>query len=189
MGRRSLREVRRSEIVAAFAKVLARNGFSGATVAAVADQAEVAPGLIHHYFADKSELLRSLVADLVTRFRARTRRFESETDPLDAYISGALALGATADTVAARCWVGIFAEAMRNPALFEQTRRLLEAEVQSICKRSGAALDERGGGAVLAFIVGSLVLGAFAPRKTAGFAAPSLRLLVQALIGRGAPLR
>jgi hypothetical protein len=34
---------------------------------------------------------------------------------------------------------------------------------------------------VLAFIVGALVMGAFAPGKTAGFAAPSLRRLVAAL--------
>jgi hypothetical protein len=34
---------------------------------------------------------------------------------------------------------------------------------------------------VLAFVVGALVMGAFAPRKTAGFAAPSLHRLVAAL--------
>jgi hypothetical protein len=34
---------------------------------------------------------------------------------------------------------------------------------------------------VLAFVVGSLVVGAFAPRKTAGFAAPGLRKLLEAL--------
>lgn len=201
MARPSLRTTRRAEIVTAFANVLSRHGFSGATIAAVAAEAGVAPGLVHHYFADKTDLLTSLVTDLVARFRRRTRSFESETDslssggvrstsappgrsaidPLDAYISGALALGASADTVAARCWVGIFAEAVREPRLFEQMRRLLDAEVQSICSRSNAALDERGSGAVLAFIVGALVLGAFAPRKTAGFAAPSLRVLVRAL--------
>lgn len=182
MARPSLRAVRRAEIVAAFANVLSRHGFSGATIAAVAEQAGVAPGLVHHYFTDKTELLMSLVTDLVAQFRHRTRSFEAQTDPLDAYISGALALGASADTIAARCWVGIFAEAVRDPALFEQTRRLIDAEIQSVCRRSNAKLNERDSGAVLAFIVGALVLGAFAPRKTAGFAAPSLRSLVRALM-------
>lgn len=186
MGRPSLRTARRAEIVTAFAKVLSQHGFSGATIAAVAEQAGVAPSLVHHYFADKAELLTSLMTDLVARFRQRTRSFDAETDPLDAYISGSLALGATADAIAARCWVGIFAEAARDPALFEQTRRLLDAEMQAICRRSNGTLDERDAGAVLGFIVGALVLGAFAPRKTAGFAAPSLRALVRAL-GQGAP--
>lgn len=181
MGRRSLREQRRAELIAAFARVLARQGFAGATIAAVADEADVTPSLVHHYFIDKNEMLAGLVADLMDRFRGRTRTFEAETDTLDAYIGAALALGATADVVAARCWVGVFAEAVREPALFEQVRRLLDTEIQAICRRSNGALTDQDSGAVLAFIIGSLVFGAFAPRKTAGFAAPSLRVLVQAL--------
>jgi AcrR family transcriptional regulator len=141
----------------------------------------VNPSLVHHYFTDKNELLTGLVAQLMERFRRRTRVFEAETDALDAYILAALALDGTADVAAARCWVGVFAEAVREPALFDQVRRLLDTEIQAICRRSKGALTDQDSGAVLAFIVGSLVFGAFAPRKTAGFAAPSLRRLVQAL--------
>jgi len=184
MGRRSLRVQRRAELVAAFARVLARQGFAGATIEAVADEADVTPGLIHHYFTDKNELLASLLADLMTRFRSRTRTFESAADPLDAYLAAALALGDTADIVAARCWVGVLAEAVRQPALFEQVRRLLDTEIQAIRRRAGGHLDETGCAAVLAFILGALVFGAFAPRKTAGFAEPSSRLLVRALRAR-----
>lgn len=184
MGRRSLREERRAQLVAAFARVLARHGFAGATIVAVAEEAGVTPGLVHHYFADKHELLASLLADLMARFRRRTRGLEATADPLEAYVAAALALDDTADLVAARCWVGVFAEAVRDPALFEQVRRLLDAEVQAIRRRARGALNERDGGAVLAFIVGALVFGAFAPRKTAGFAAPALRALVAALAGR-----
>jgi hypothetical protein len=42
-------------------------------------------------------------------------------------------------------------------------------------------LSEQQAGSVLAFIVGALVLGAFAPKKTAGFAAPGIRSLLAAL--------
>jgi AcrR family transcriptional regulator len=181
MGRRSLRRERRAALIAAFARVLARHGFAGATIAAVANEAAVTPSLVHHYFTDKNELLAGLVAELLERFRRRTRTFEAETDSLDAYIFAALALDATADVVAARCWVGVFAEAIRERGLFEQVRRLLDTEIQSIRRRSKGALTEQDGGAVLAFIIGSLVFGAFAPRKTAGFAAPSLQRFVQAL--------
>ncbi len=181
MGRRSLREERRAELVGAFARVLAREGFAGATIAAVADEAGMTPSLVHHYFTDKHDLLASLVADLLSRFRRRTHTFEAEADTLDAYIGAALSLGASADVVAARCWVGVFAEAVRDPALFEQMRRLLDTEIQTIRRRSNGTLSDLDSGAVLAFIIGSLVFGAFAPRKTAGFAEPSLRVLVQAL--------
>jgi len=180
MGRRSLRDERRAQLVTAFARVLAHEGFAGATIAAVAEEAGLAPGLVHHYFKDKHELLAALVRELMERFRRRTRALEGG-GALDAYVTAALALGDTADVIAARCWVGVFAEAVRDRRLFEQIRRLLDGEIQAICRRSAGELDERDGGAVLAFIVGALVVGAFAPRKTAGFAAPAVRQLVASL--------
>ena len=186
MGRPSLRERRRRELVAAFARVLARHGYAGATIAAVAAEAGVAPGLVHHYFVDKHELLGELLGDLMARFRLRSQAaVESGTAPLDAYLDAALALGDSADVTAARCWVSVLAEAVRDPALFDRVRRLLDGEIAAIGRRSRGALDDRGGGAVLAFVIGALVFGAFAPRKTAGFAAPAARALAATLAARG----
>lgn len=184
MGRPSLKEKRRAEIVSAFAQVLAQHGYEGATIVAVATRAGIAPGLVHHYFADKAELLSSLLDELVSRFRARVSTKERTADPLVAYLDGAVGLDGTADLVAARCWVGLLAEAVRDPALFTHVRRLVDSEIAAIMRRSGGRLSEQDGGAVLAFVIGALVLGAFAPRKTAGFASPALRRLVQALLAR-----
>jgi hypothetical protein len=83
--------------------------------------------------------------------------------------------------VAAKCWVGVLAEAVRNPSLFGQVRRLIDAEIGAIERRSRGKFSAQDAGSVLAFVIGALVLGAFAPRKTAGFAAPGLRKLVAAL--------
>lgn len=176
-----MRAERRAEITGAFARVLARHGYAGATIAAVAEEAGVAPGLVHHHFADKEDLLASLIGELMQRFRERTRAREAAADPLDAYVSAAVALDDLADTVAARCWVGVFAEAVRNPRLFAQVRRLLDAELEAIRRRGGPRFSARDSGAVLAFVIGALVFGAFAPRKTAGFAAPAVRRFVDAL--------
>jgi len=181
MGRPSVREERRAELVEAFARVLSEHGYAGATVAAVARQAGIAPGLVHHHFADKAELLECLLERLMQGFRQRTRALEAGADPLSAYAAAAVRLDAGADTVAARCWVGVFAEAVRHPALFVRMRRLVDAEIEVIRRRSGDRLSAADAGAVLAFIIGALVLGAFAPRKTAGFAAPALEKLVRAL--------
>lgn len=185
MGRPSLREERRAEILGAFARVLAEHGFAGATIAAVAAEADVAPGLVHHYFASKDELLESLLKDLLARFRKRTRAIEDdaghEPSPLRAYGAAAVRLDGTADTVAARCWVGILAEAVRNPTLFAHVRRLVDGEIETIHQRSSGRLSHDGASAVLAFILGALVLGAFAPQKTAGFAGPALEKLLNAL--------
>jgi len=181
MGRPSNRAERRREILQAFARVLADHGYAGATIAAVAAEAELAPGLVHHHFEGKSELLSSLLQDLVSRFRERTRRYEAEEDKVLAYVDGALKLDDHADLIAARCWVGVFAEAVRNPTLFAQMRRLIDTEIDSIQQRSEGRFSAQDAGCVLAFVIGSLVLGAFAPRKTAGFAAPGLRRLVAAI--------
>jgi len=180
-----MRDQRRAELVEAFARVLSEHGYAGATIAAVAREAGVAPGLVHHHFADKAELLESLLQRLTEGFRRRTRALEASADPLLAYAAAAVRLDATADTVAARCWVGLFAEAVRHPPLFTQVRRLVDSEIEAIRRRSGDRLSHSDAGAVLAFIVGALVLGAFAPRKTAGFAAPALEKLIGALSNRG----
>jgi len=181
MGRPSLRAERRAELTAAFARVLAREGYAGATIQAIAAEAGVAPGLVHHHFKDKADLLDALLTDLLTGFRRRTESLQGSSDALGAYGRAAVGRGATADVVAARCWVGVLAEAVRDPVLFARVRRLVNGEIGAIERRSGGRLDARDSGAVLAFILGSLVLGAFAPRKTDGFAAPSLELLVAAL--------
>jgi TetR/AcrR family transcriptional regulator, transcriptional repressor of bet genes len=181
MGRPSNREQRRREILTAFARVLADHGYAGATIAAVATAAGVAPGLVHHHFENKAELLSALLQDLIARFRERVRRYEGEADKLVAYVDGALKLDEHADVVAARCWVGVFAEAVRDPSLFEQMRRLIDREIAAIQDRSEGRFSTQDAGCVLAFVVGALVIGAFAPRKTAGFAAPGLRKLLGAL--------
>jgi len=185
MGRRSVRTERRAQLVAAFSRVLADHGFAGATMAAVADEAGVAPGLIHHHFEDKQDLLRALLDSLLDGFRHRVSRYQARADPLSAYIDGALRLDGSADTVAARCWVGVLAEAVREREMFLKVRRLIDAEINAIQLRSGGELGVQEAGAVLAFIIGALVVGAFAPRKVAGFAAPGLKRLVGAMTDNG----
>ncbi|MEM8605897.1 MAG: TetR/AcrR family transcriptional regulator [Myxococcota bacterium] len=181
MGRPSNRDARRAEILAAFSRVLADHGYAGATIAAIAREADVAPGLIHHHFDDKEDLLTSLLGELVRRFRVRVRERVDGGDALAAYVDGALKLDERADVTAARCWVGLFSEALRNPVLFKQMRSLIDTEIAAIQTRSGSELDSRDAGAVLAFVVGALVVGAFAPRKTSGFAAPALHRFVEGL--------
>ena len=180
MGRPSLRTERRAELLQAFVRVLGAHGRGGATIANVAAEAGIAPGLVHHYFTDKSELYSALVEQLVAGFRARAAR-ATVPDPLEAYVHAALDLGDTSDVAAARAWVGVFAEALGDPSLFAKVRRALDAEVAHVERCARGALSAADASAVVAFVVGALVFGAFAPRKTAGFAAPRLLRLIAAL--------
>jgi len=56
-SRRALTEERRTQILAAAARVFARKGFERATMSDVAREAGVAAGSIYNYFKKKSDLL------------------------------------------------------------------------------------------------------------------------------------
>jgi TetR/AcrR family transcriptional repressor of bet genes len=179
MGRSSLRTQRRAEIARAFARVLGAHGRGGATIAAVAAEAGVAPGLVHHHFESKQDLYAGLLDELLAGFRRRLE-VADEGDAIEAYVTAALALEG-GDPDAARAWVGIFAEALTEPTLFAKVRRILDGEIARVEGRAAGDLSTADASAVVAFVVGALVLGAFAPRKTAGFAAPSLRRMLTGL--------
>jgi TetR/AcrR family transcriptional repressor of bet genes len=160
--------------------VLGKHGRGGATIAAVAAEAGIAPGLVHHHFHDKDDLYMALLEALLVEFRRRAEAAPDE-DPLDAYVNAALSLDERSDTVAARAWVGVFAEALSEPALFAKVRRMMDTEVVHVERRSGGTLGTAESSAVVAFVIGALVFGAFAPKKATGFAAPSLRRMIRGL--------
>lgn len=59
---------------------------------------------------------------------------------------------------------------------------MLDEEVAPIRRLSEDQLDDHQASAILAFVVGSLVFGAFAPRKVTGFAAPALQDIVSSML-------
>lgn len=181
MGRTSKRTERREQLVLAYARVLADQGQAGATIAAVALEAGVAPGLVHHYFAGKHDLQAALLEVLVSRFRGQMNARRAGGEPLATYADATLGMGARADLVAARAWVALLAEAQSDATLFHKVRRLLDTEVEAIVRRGRGRLDAPDACAVLSYVVGALIFGAFAPRKSPGFAAPRLALLIDGM--------
>jgi AcrR family transcriptional regulator len=182
MGRKSLRESRRAHIVSAFGRVLADHGFAGATIVAVADEAQVSPGLLHHYFTDKQDMLNELLTQLLQGFRSNLLSRTGTGISLESYIEAALRLDHRSDIKAAKCWVGILAEALREPTLFRRVKQGFEAELEFLQEKSDQKLDSKGASALLSYILGSLVFGAFAPTRVAGFAADGGRGLLESLL-------
>jgi TetR/AcrR family transcriptional repressor of bet genes len=179
MGRKSQRDLRRKEIIEAFAKVLANHGFAGATMTAVADEAGVSPGLLHHHFSNKQEMLEELLKTLIQKFQKRVA--DHAESGVEGYLNAALKLDHSADLVAARCWVGIFSEALRDPVLFARVKRYLENEISKLEELSKGHLNTDQTSAILAYTLGALVFGAFAPKKTAGFASPMAKNLLKSM--------
>lgn len=174
MGRKSLRKTRRYEIALAFSRVLSQHGFANATIVAIADEAGLSPGLIHHHFKNKDEILDELLSILIQNFRESLSKthMEGDVDVYD-YINTTLELGIKSDQIAAKCWVGLFAESIRNPSLHRKICLYVSTEIDKIKNLSKSTLNSRDSAALLSFIIGSLIVGNYIPRNLKGFAATS----------------
>jgi len=179
-------------------EVVAREGYRGATVAAVAQEAGLNPGLLHYHFKKKLEIVVALLERLAAAVEARAERKlrRAGDDPqarLLAYVDAHVALGKGADPRGVAAWVAIGAEAVREPevaAVFQAAveERLARLEAHFAAVR--AARGERRAGsrsdaaATLAAIEGAYRLSAAAPDALPkGFAAPALRRMVLGLLG------
>lgn len=170
-------------------RVLAERGLGGATIAAVAEEAGVAPGLIHHHFENREDLSCALVDRLFERFAAR-RGSDANVDPqaqLTAVLDAALSLEGKPDLVAARAWVGLFAEAIRSKTVAELVARRLRRELERITKTLEATGMTRphakqNAAGLLSLGLGSLVFGALLPGTARGFAAPFAHRTLRSLI-------
>lgn len=78
-------DARRRQLVAAAARVFARNGLAGATTRAIADEAGVAEALIYRHFASKQALFVACVeatsTHLLQAFRAILERHPNAPEP------------------------------------------------------------------------------------------------------------
>jgi TetR/AcrR family transcriptional repressor of bet genes len=196
-GRPSNTQERRAQIVAAFGRVLAAQGYQGATIAAIGREAKLAPGLVHYHFESKREVLLALVAAVVDTLRRRAdeRLAQAGTDPrkqLDAVIDAHLEADSSSEPGVVRAWAAIGAEALGDAwvreqyaqalsaaqtQLEEKVRRCLKAERRST---SGA---QKIAAALLSAIEGAYRIGAAAPELLPpGFAAPMVRRMAQGLI-------
>jgi len=68
VGRRSLSEVRRVQILEALYRCLADYGLEGATISRIAGEAEMTPSLVMHYFRNKDEMIVELVELILQRY-------------------------------------------------------------------------------------------------------------------------
>ena len=194
MPRPSNTAQRRAQIVRGLLDVMARRGYEGATVAAIAEAAGIAPGLVHYHFETKEEILLELTQHLVATVEGRlvARLARAGDDParrLDAFIDAYLARDADAEPGAVAAWVLVAAEAVRTPAArslyqeatrerLERLRRLLVEVLRARGKTTRNAT--RMAAVVLAAIEGSFVLGTAAPKELPeAFAAPGLRRVVE----------
>lgn len=197
MGRPSNTAERRTQIVAALLSVMSKEGYERATVAAIAREAKLAPGLVHYHFTNKMEILIALVEALVARQGERVAaRLESAGSAprarLYAVVDAHVALGADADPRAVAAWVVIGAEAVRLAEVRTIYGRAirgwlarLEDLVRGVLRAEGRTTRhaKRIAAAILSALEGAYMLSAASPRTLPrGFAAPMLRRMTDGLL-------
>jgi TetR/AcrR family transcriptional repressor of bet genes len=145
MSRPSNTEQRRHEIIKAFLEVMATQGYAKATIAAIADKANLAPGLIHYHFKNKQEILLELikqVSDLtLERYQENLLSVKSAKDQLKAYIDARLAKGNSDTSAYVAAWVVIGTEAIRQ----EEVRQVYEDALKKQQKIIEGLLEELTG--------------------------------------------
>jgi TetR/AcrR family transcriptional repressor of bet genes len=196
MGRPSNSAQRRQQIVEATVVVMARAGFDGASVQAIAKQAGLSPGLLHHHFGNKHEILLAVLdhleALLEGRYQARVGRRRGPWGRLEAWVDAHLAVGEDASPEAAAVWVWIGAQALRDPelrrryaALVERRVQVLASLVDAYAQSEGLRVDPRAVSvATLAAIEGFYQLACSTEVVETESAAAQVRRLLRLQLGR-----
>ena len=197
MGRPSNAEQRRPQIVRAAVRVVARHGFDGASVQAIAKEAGLSPGLLHHHFGSKADILYAVLEHLEAlvelRHEALAARRRGAWGRLEAWIDAHLARGEGSEPEAVAAWVWIGAKALEDAELRSRYRAVVERRltsltelVEAVAREQGARLDARAlAVTTLAAIEGYYQLASSTEVVPPGSAAPELGRWLRRILGRG----
>ncbi len=196
MARPSNTEERRSEIVDAMLRVMARHGYAKASIGAVAKEAGLAPGLLHYHFHSKQEILLALIdrlaASVTARFEKRSARASTARAALFSWIDAHLARGEDAEPAAVACWVALGNEAISEPEVRAAYERIVREDGALVSKLVRAALREEGrrtasasriAAGLLAAVEGAFRLAILAPDVIPrGSAAATVRQMAEGVL-------
>lgn len=177
---------------------MARSGYEGATINAVAEEAGLTPGLVHYHFKSKLEILLSLISALESavneRFenRLKIKGGDHPKGQLKAFVESYLALGKDSNPDAVACWIAIGTEALRDEQIKEayqdvSSRQLahLEKIIKDCLKVS---LQETRAARQIALGIYAAIEGCYrlqvcAPQMVqSGFAAPTVLRMAEGLL-------
>lgn len=114
--------IRREQICRAAAAVIAREGFAGATMRMVAEEAGVSTGMLNHYFANRQDLLTQALVYVSEQAQTRMREAIEDLPPGPERLMALLgAAVAETEEVAQtwRVWINAWGEAVRLAELRE----------------------------------------------------------------------
>jgi len=134
----SIRRDREARILAAAERVFAGAGFAGATMAAIAAQADLPKANLHYYFGSKQELYQAVLAQTLRDWLAPTAVITLQADPagaIEAYIRAKMGM-ALQRPHASR----VFANELLHGA--PVVRELLATELRELVQAKAAVLAQ-----------------------------------------------
>lgn len=197
MGRSAKGTLRRKQIIRGLMQVMAERGYEGASIAEIAKAAGLNAGLIHYYFENKQQILLALMQYLMrgVQLRYERRLAEATSEPwerLFAFIDAYVALGDDADPASVACWVGIGAEAIRQPEVQTVYERIVRDIMEQLKLHLTEVLAAEGrstrqvhplAAALFAAIEGAYQLATVAPSAIPpGFASPTFKQMARGLL-------
>ena len=188
---------RRTQIAHALLRRMAVHGYDGTSVAEIAREAGLAPGLVHYHFKDKHAILLAALQELVARYQARIEQRVAAVagDPvaeIAAVIDAHLGLGADADPEMLACWILFSGEALRDPEVRLAFEAALAFTVDLLVGSIQKGMDQRvfacasareSASALVATFQGCFVLAATArPLIPPGSSARAARQMANGLL-------
>jgi AcrR family transcriptional regulator len=138
----SLAVRRRAQVLEAAAACFNREGFHGASMASIAEEASISVGQIYRYFANKEAVIEALVeesmADWTLRMSALNARDQAPVDQILEVMR--YHVEKAGDTERAALGLEFVAEAARNPRISEIVQhidRRVRQQLTDILKRAG----------------------------------------------------
>ncbi len=137
MGRKDKSEARRREILEASYKVVAKSGLEGATLKSIGREMGVAPSLLMHYFANKEELIQSLVDYMIQKmdstFLERLQDIPTAKERLELFLEKNLSFELP-DAVDSKVFYGAFYLSINDERVRQSFRRIYDHD-QAVIRR------------------------------------------------------
>jgi AcrR family transcriptional regulator len=191
MGRRSLAEPRRRQIIDGLRAAILKHGLAEASVQRIAKEAGLPAGLVHHYFESKEDLLIATVDQVVEEVRSPLRAELDVLDPERALARGLdfLFIELPADRTRSVLFAEIGVAALRRPQLrrrFADLDAEIVAELTALLDRLPDCQGRHAENADLAMVLISLSFGAdaFWQFDPAAINPRRLRRMVEELVAR-----
>ncbi len=190
-------EQRKDQIVQGLLLAMAKKGYDGATIGAIAKEAQLTSGLVHYHFQNKQQILLALVSKLMDRLEQRYQERLPKKDAtaqkrLHAYLDAHVKKGPDALPAAVNAWIAVGAEAVRQPEVREVYEKIMEERLNTLRALVADVLTEQKrqtkNARTIAMGLLSAIEGAFQITGAAGrivpsgFAAPTLRRMADGLI-------